>query len=202
MECEYVTMTSTGVVHRMLCSQTHLCMKLLVASTCGARVYQSPLPMHRVLHTECVHSLEVVCVNIGETENQKCTTIAHRSWAIRCVERQLVSASHIFYHDYKFYRWSIGWFSILGCRKSIQIFECNKLRSLKSIIFFSRIFRIVYSFTSSIICGRVPGLTPAQRQLCTEVPDAFVALGAGHMLGAQECQHQFKGEIHASCSRQ
>lgn len=55
-------------------------------------------------------------------------------------------------------------------------------------------YRIVYSFTSSIICGRVPGLTTAQRQLCSEVPDAFVALGAGHMLGAQECQHQFKGE--------
>lgn len=29
--------------------------------------------MHRVQHTECVHLLEVVRVNIGETENQKCT---------------------------------------------------------------------------------------------------------------------------------
>uniref|UniRef100_T1GQD3 Protein Wnt n=1 Tax=Megaselia scalaris TaxID=36166 RepID=T1GQD3_MEGSC len=24
-------------------------------------------------------------------------------------------------------------------------------------------------------------------------PDAIVALGAGHMMGAKECQHQFKG---------
>lgn len=52
----------------------------------------------------------------------------------------------------------------------------------------------MYSFTSSIICNRVPGLSTAQRQLCSEIPDAFVALGAGHMLGAQECQHQFKGK--------
>lgn len=54
--------------------------------------------------------------------------------------------------------------------------------------------RIVCSFASSIICSRVPGLTPAQRQLCSEAPDAFIALGDGHMLGAEECQHQFKGK--------
>lgn len=57
--------------------------------------------------------------------------------------------------------------------------------------------RIVHSFASSIICNRVPGLTPVQRQLCTEAPDAFIALGDGHMLGAQECQHQFKGRCYA-----
>lgn len=54
--------------------------------------------------------------------------------------------------------------------------------------------RIVCSFASSIICNRVPGLTPAQRQLCSEAPDAFIALGDGHILGAEECQHQFKGK--------
>lgn len=58
----------------------------------------------------------------------------------------------------------------------------------------SHIFRIVCSFASSIICNRVPGLTTAQRQLCSEAPDAFIALGDGHMLGAEECQHQFKGK--------
>lgn len=56
---------------------------------------------------------------------------------------------------------------------------------------------MVCSFTSSIICNRVPGLSSIQRQLCAEVPDAFIALGAGHMLGAQECQHQFKGMKYA-----
>lgn len=59
---------------------------------------------------------------------------------------------------------------------------------------FLLLLRIVCSFASSIICNRVPGLTPAQRQLCSEAPDAFIALGDGHMLGAEECQHQFKGK--------
>lgn len=56
------------------------------------------------------------------------------------------------------------------------------------------LYRSVCSFVSSIICNRVPGLTATQRQLCTEAPDAFIALGEGHVLGAKECQHQFKGE--------
>lgn len=54
-------------------------------------------------------------------------------------------------------------------------------------------FRVVCSFASTILCARIPGLSPAQRQLCVESPDAVVALGAGHLLGSQECQHQFKG---------
>ncbi|XP_055856948.1 protein Wnt-2 [Episyrphus balteatus] len=53
--------------------------------------------------------------------------------------------------------------------------------------------RLVSNFTSSIICSRIPGLTPVQRQLCSESPDALIALGAGHQQGAQECQHQFRG---------
>ncbi|KAL9913069.1 protein Wnt-2 [Glossina fuscipes] len=53
--------------------------------------------------------------------------------------------------------------------------------------------RLVFNFTSSLLCGRIPGLTPQQRQLCTESPDAFIALGEGHQLGAQECQYQFRG---------
>ncbi|XP_017836974.1 protein Wnt-2 isoform X2 [Drosophila busckii] len=36
-------------------------------------------------------------------------------------------------------------------------------------------------------------MTTAQRQLCSEMPDALIALGEGHQLGAQECQHQFRG---------
>ncbi|EDX06352.1 GD10659 [Drosophila simulans] len=53
--------------------------------------------------------------------------------------------------------------------------------------------RLVSSFTSAMLCGRIPGLTPGQRNMCREMPDALIALGEGHQLGAQECQHQFRG---------
>lgn len=55
------------------------------------------------------------------------------------------------------------------------------------------IARLASSFTSALLCGRVPGLTGAQKELCTETPDAFIAVGEGHQLGAQECQYQFRG---------
>ncbi|XP_031641034.1 protein Wnt-2 isoform X1 [Contarinia nasturtii] len=66
-------------------------------------------------------------------------------------------------------------------------------RLFLGVVLFAFRIRIVCSFASSIICSRVPGLTQAQRQLCSEAPDAFIALGDGHMLGAEECQYQFKG---------
>ncbi|GAB0088300.1 hypothetical protein DMENIID0001_027000 [Sergentomyia squamirostris] len=53
--------------------------------------------------------------------------------------------------------------------------------------------RVVYSFTTSILCARIPGLSHVQRALCTESPDAVVALAMGHVAGAEECQHQFRG---------
>ncbi|XP_017960149.1 protein Wnt-2 isoform X1 [Drosophila navojoa] len=53
--------------------------------------------------------------------------------------------------------------------------------------------RLVSSFTSVMLCGRIPGLTMGQRQLCSEMPDALIALGEGQQLGAHECQHQFRG---------
>lgn len=55
--------------------------------------------------------------------------------------------------------------------------------------------RVVCSFATSILCARIPGLSLTQRQLCAESPDAVVALGAGHILGSHECQHQFKGKL-------
>ncbi|EDW74715.1 uncharacterized protein Dwil_GK15749 [Drosophila willistoni] len=60
-------------------------------------------------------------------------------------------------------------------------------------IFWIMEIRLVSSFTSAMLCGRIPGLTAAQRQLCSEMPDALIALGEGHQLGSQECQHQFRG---------
>jgi len=58
---------------------------------------------------------------------------------------------------------------------------------------FCLLVRLVSSFTSAMLCGRIPGLTPGQRNMCREMPDALIALGEGHQLGAQECQHQFRG---------
>jgi hypothetical protein len=34
-----------------------------------------------------------------------------------------------------------------------------------------------------------------QKKLCIESPDVFVALAAGHILGSNECQHQFQGNF-------
>ncbi|XP_062545202.1 protein Wnt-2 isoform X2 [Armigeres subalbatus] len=53
--------------------------------------------------------------------------------------------------------------------------------------------RLAESFTSSVLCSRIPGLLPYQRQLCVEAPDAVVSLSTGQKIGAQECQHQFRG---------
>nr|XP_029728289.1 protein Wnt-2 [Aedes albopictus]XP_029728290.1 protein Wnt-2 [Aedes albopictus]XP_029728291.1 protein Wnt-2 [Aedes albopictus]XP_029728292.1 protein Wnt-2 [Aedes albopictus] len=53
--------------------------------------------------------------------------------------------------------------------------------------------RLAESFTSSVLCSRIPGLSSYQRQLCVEAPDAVVSLSTGQKLGAQECQHQFRG---------
>lgn len=86
-----------------------------------------------------------------------------------------------------------------------SLFELNqyfgrKSRKISKFVLFLY-FRIACSFASSIICNRVPGLTAAQRQLCSEAPDAFVALGDGHMLGADECQYQFKGMHALTCTQ-
>ncbi|XP_037948432.1 protein Wnt-2 [Teleopsis dalmanni] len=53
--------------------------------------------------------------------------------------------------------------------------------------------RLVSSFTPSILCAHIPGLTQQQAQLCSESPDALIALGEGHHMGAEECQYQFRG---------
>lgn len=64
---------------------------------------------------------------------------------------------------------------------------------IESFLFQLILVRLVSSFTSSLLCARIPGLTLQQKQLCTESPDALIALGEGHQLGAQECQYQFRG---------
>jgi wingless-type MMTV integration site family, member 7 len=57
------------------------------------------------------------------------------------------------------------------------------------------IYSGIFNFSPAALCSRIPGLSPKQKRLCIEAPDAVVALGNGHKLGAMECQHQFKGKI-------
>lgn len=55
--------------------------------------------------------------------------------------------------------------------------------------------RGLLSFSPAALCSRIPGLSPKQKKLCIESPDAVVALGSGHVLGSKECQYQFKGSL-------
>ncbi|KAL9705416.1 hypothetical protein quinque_008934 [Culex quinquefasciatus] len=66
------------------------------------------------------------------------------------------------------------------------------LRIIFTILMFTKV-RFIEGFTSSVLCSRIPGLSTYQKQLCVEAPDAVVSLSAGQLLGAQECQEQFKG---------
>lgn len=50
----------------------------------------------------------------------------------------------------------------------------------------------VVALGAGVICSRIPGLTPRQREMCRQAPDAMVALGDGVRLGRMECQAQFK----------
>ncbi|XP_055380003.1 protein Wnt-2 isoform X3 [Condylostylus longicornis] len=53
--------------------------------------------------------------------------------------------------------------------------------------------QMIKANTSSIICGSIRDLTPAQRKICSRVPDATIALSTGYHMGAEECNHQFQG---------
>ncbi|CAL1289142.1 unnamed protein product [Larinioides sclopetarius] len=48
------------------------------------------------------------------------------------------------------------------------------------------------AFTASIICSKIPGLTPAQQKMCQDRPDLIVAIGDGARMGIAECQKQFR----------
>ncbi|XP_058062878.1 protein Wnt-2 isoform X2 [Anopheles bellator] len=60
------------------------------------------------------------------------------------------------------------------------------------IIFVIFKFRIATSFVSTVLCSRIPGLTPTQRLICAESPDAVLSLASGQLLGASECQTHFR----------
>lgn len=84
--------------------------------------------------------------------------------------------------------------SAFVCHLFIYLFAyCGSTGCYLWFCLFCLLVRLVSSFTSAMLCGRIPGLTPGQRNMCREMPDALIALGEGHQLGAQECQHQFRG---------
>jgi hypothetical protein len=51
---------------------------------------------------------------------------------------------------------------------------------------------VVAALGAHVICGRIPGLTSRQRDLCRQAPDAIAAVGDGARLGTLECRHQFR----------
>jgi wingless-type MMTV integration site family protein 7 len=51
---------------------------------------------------------------------------------------------------------------------------------------------VVAALEAHVICGRIPGLTARQREMCRSSPDAMVAVGDGVRLGTVECQEQFR----------
>ncbi|XP_049964414.1 protein Wnt-2 [Schistocerca serialis cubense] len=50
----------------------------------------------------------------------------------------------------------------------------------------------VAALGAGVVCGRIPGLTARQRDMCRAAPDAMVAIGEGVRLGTIECQAQFR----------
>ncbi|XP_029463865.1 protein Wnt-7b-like [Rhinatrema bivittatum] len=50
----------------------------------------------------------------------------------------------------------------------------------------------VLALGASIICSRMPGLSPRQRAFCQTRPDAMVAIGIGAHMSTEECQFQFQ----------
>ncbi|XP_050305895.1 protein Wnt-7b isoform X2 [Anthonomus grandis grandis] len=56
-------------------------------------------------------------------------------------------------------------------------------------------FRIVYgvfNLGAEVFCSRIPGLTPRQREMCRQSPDAMVAVGDGIRMATDECKYQFR----------
>ena len=60
--------------------------------------------------------------------------------------------------------------------------------------FLHRALSSVVALGASIICNRIPGLSPRQRTLCQGHPDAMVAAGEGAKMALSECQHQFRNQ--------
>ncbi|XP_059476120.1 protein Wnt-2 [Neocloeon triangulifer] len=53
---------------------------------------------------------------------------------------------------------------------------------------------VVAALGAHVICARIPGLTPRQRDLCRTTPDAIAAVSEGARLGTLECRYQFRNQ--------
>jgi len=52
----------------------------------------------------------------------------------------------------------------------------------------------VVSLSAHLICNRIPGLTPQQRRICQQKPEALAVISNGVRVGLNECQRQFKNK--------
>lgn len=59
-------------------------------------------------------------------------------------------------------------------------------------VFIFRLVCGVLTLGAEVICGRIPGLTTKQRDMCKAAPDAMVAVGDGISLATSECRYQFR----------
>ncbi|XP_038069368.1 protein Wnt-7b-like isoform X2 [Patiria miniata] len=50
----------------------------------------------------------------------------------------------------------------------------------------------VVALGANVICSKIPGLSPRQRSICQNRPDAIVAIAEGADMGLGECRHQFR----------
>ncbi|CAH1782735.1 unnamed protein product [Owenia fusiformis] len=60
------------------------------------------------------------------------------------------------------------------------------------IVFLSALSSVV-ALGANIICNRIPGLAPKQKEICQRRPDTIVAIGEGARQGISECRWQFRG---------
>jgi len=47
----------------------------------------------------------------------------------------------------------------------------------------------------SVICNKIPGLSPKQRTICQSRPDAMAVVGDGDKLALNECRYQFRHKL-------
>ncbi len=55
-----------------------------------------------------------------------------------------------------------------------------------------RSIRFVMSLSAHLICSKIPGLSPEQRRICQQKPEALAVIKSGIKLGIDECQRQFR----------
>jgi len=87
-----------------------------------------------------------------------------------------------------------------GARRRYESPQRRRLGVAAAVLYLHAFFSVhrtmssVVALGASIICNRIPGLSPRQRTLCQGHPDAMVAAGDGAKLALGECRRQFRDE--------